>query len=74
MIMSTQWRMSISIGLDKMLRDAIPEDQEWNTLMAASGVEYDKMCDLVADIWKRGKEIGEEERQSVKGKMSSYIR
>lgn len=55
----------ISIGLDKMLRDAIPEGQEWNTLNAAFNEKYDFMCNLVTNIWKRGAEVSDEERKTI---------
>lgn len=63
----------ISIGLDKMLRDAIPEGQEWNTMALAFEEKYEFMSDLVAGCWKRGKDISAKDKQVVREKISQYI-
>ena len=63
----------ISIALDKMLRDAIPKEQEWTTIQWAFHENYEFMSKLVADIWKKGKDVTDDEKQEVKEKIARYI-
>ena len=56
----------ISIALDKMVRDAIPQEHEWATIQSAFHENYEFMSKLVADIWKKGKDVTEKEKQEVK--------
>lgn len=44
----------ISIGLDKMLRDCIPKEQEWNTIRAMCKKDSNFVYDLIGEIWKNG--------------------
>jgi len=63
----------ISIALDKMVRDAIPQEHEWATIQSAFHENYEFMSKLVADIWKKGKDVTEKEKQEVKERISQYI-
>jgi len=63
----------IAIGLDKLLRDAIPQGQEWNVLRVAFSENYDTMCELLADLWRRGTEASKKDKQTIKDRMSIYI-
>ena len=59
----------LSIGLDKMLRDAIPEGQEWSTLEVAFAKHYDLMCTIVNEIWEQGAQVEAVEREAIKHKI-----
>lgn len=63
----------IAIGLDKLLRDAIPQGQEWNVLRVAFSENYDIMCELLADLWRKGTEASKKDKQTIKERMSVYI-
>ena len=63
----------ISIALDKMIRDAIPKEHEWGTIQSAFHENYEFMCKLVANIWKKGKDVTDKEKLEVKEKISQYI-
>ncbi len=62
-----------SIGLDKMTRDMIPEGQEWNIIEAAFNNNHEFMCDLVAEIWKSGQDVTEEQKSQAKEEIAKYI-
>ena len=56
-----------------MLRDAIPEGQEWPTLEVAFAKHYELMCTIVQDIWQQGAQVDKEEKEAIKHKISQYI-
>lgn len=63
----------LSEGLEKMLRDIIPEEHEWDTIKAAFDEDFKFMSNLVKDILEKGAQIGENEKKEMKDKMSVYI-
>ncbi|HEQ78329.1 MAG TPA: hypothetical protein ENI78_01745 [Euryarchaeota archaeon] len=63
----------LSFGLERMLRDAIPEGQEWNTLLAIFEKDSKYICDLVSEIYKKGEGVSEEERKGMKESVQRYI-
>ena len=63
----------LSEGLEKMLRDVIPEEHEWDTLRVAFEKDYKFISSVLVDILSRGAEISEEERKRMRNKMSMYI-
>ncbi len=63
----------LSFGLERMLRDAIPEGQEWNTLLAIFEKDSKYICGLVSEIYKKGEGVSEEERKGMKESVQRYI-
>ena len=63
----------LMIGLDSMVRDAIPEGQEFRTIQAAFTKDYKFMCDLIAAIWRVGKDLSEDEKKAIRDRISQYI-
>jgi len=63
----------ITLGLEKMIRDAIPEGKEWETLECAFSKDFSFMSDLIAEIYNKGNSISEEEREESKEKIRKYI-
>ena len=63
----------LSEGIEKMLRDVIPEEHEWDTLRVAFEKDYKFISNVLVDILSRGAEISEEEKKRMKNKMSMYI-
>jgi hypothetical protein len=64
----------ISLGLDRMFRDAIPEGEEWRTLTAIFKEDSKYICDFVSEVYKKGEEINEEKRKRMKEVIETYIR
>ena len=63
----------LSEGLEKMLRDVIPEEHEWDTLRVAFEKDNRFISGVIVDILSRGAEISQEERKRMRRKMSMYI-
>ncbi len=63
----------ISEGLEKMLRDIIPPEHEWDTIRAAFEEDNEFMSTLIRNILIRGAQIDDEEKKLMKEKMSAYI-
>ncbi len=63
----------LSLGLERMLRDAIPEGQEWTTLLAIFEKDSKYICDLVSEIYKESEGVSEEERKGMKESVQRYI-
>jgi len=64
----------ISQGIDKMIRDIIPPEHEWDTIKAAFEADSAFMAGLIGDILLRGAQLNKEEKQEMKDKLSIYIR
>ncbi|KXA92154.1 hypothetical protein AKJ64_03880 [candidate division MSBL1 archaeon SCGC-AAA259E17] len=65
----------VSFGLDKMLRDAIPEGEEWTTIQGMFKDNPEYITDFVSDVWKElkeGQEAKERTREEIE-KTRKYI-
>ncbi|HLF06957.1 MAG TPA: hypothetical protein VI893_07305 [Thermoplasmata archaeon] len=63
----------LMIGLDEMIRDAIPEGQEFRTIQAAFTKDYKFMCDLLTAVWRVGKDLSDEEKKAIRDRIGQYI-
>jgi len=63
----------LTIGLDKMKRDVIPEDMEWTTIEVAFSKDHKFMCDLIAEILTKGNEVTDEQKEKMKRTIERYI-
>ncbi len=63
----------ISVGIDRMMREAVPEGHEWATLQAAFSKDFRFMAELIAEIYMKGHEISKKEKKEIKEKMLGYI-
>jgi hypothetical protein len=63
----------VMVGLDEMIRDAIPEGQEFRTIQAAFTKDYKFMCDLLTAIWRVGKDLSEDEKKAIRDRIGQYI-
>jgi hypothetical protein len=63
----------IMVGLDAMIRDAIPEGQEFRTIQAAFTKDYRFMCDLLTAVWRVGKDLSDEQKKEIRDRIGQYI-
>ena len=63
----------IHLGLEKMLRDAIPEGQEWLTLQYMFEKKPEMVSDFISGVWKEIKEEEKEKMKEVEMRMKKSV-
>lgn len=63
----------ITQGLDKMIRDIIPPEHEWDTIKAAFDADSEFMAGLIRNILLKGARLNKKEKSAMRDKLSIYI-
>ena len=61
------------VGLEHMLRDAIPEGQEWPTIRYMFTKKPEMVAELISEVWNGITEEEKEKMKEVKEKMKKNI-